>query len=380
VPSVIKEIVNEYNLKGSKVYTAFLDLSKAFDKVNHSILLPELADSNVSPNIINILKHMYDNQFINVSFNGITGEEWKLGNGTRQGGITSPLLFNFYINCVLEDISKMNVGCKFVCVRHNGQSYADDLTLLSPSAKGLQMLIDKVYNMLQSLCLSLNDKKSVCMIFDVKKNKNFSPPNFFLNGVKMNIVNSYKYLGIILRNDLNNNDDISRCESTFNGQFYSFFRKVHYCSQDVLLFLFQSYCSSLYGSPLWDQMYGAENEIKSFSVNYHKAVKRIARVPNRYSNHDICDQTGLLLFKHLLNFRMVSYLFQIRNSKSECLTPYIHHLTHYSSMAVNVKNIFANLYGISDIFDNDIEAIYSRINFVQQREERSTYYLNNINS
>ncbi len=66
--AVIKEVVANYYFKGSKVYSAFIDMSKAFDKVNHFTLLTELVNTRVSPSIINILKYIYQNQFVCVPF------------------------------------------------------------------------------------------------------------------------------------------------------------------------------------------------------------------------------------------------------------------------------------------------------------------------
>ncbi len=66
-------------MKGSKVYAAFLDLSKAFHKIIHNILMSKLIDSNVSPVIVNTL-YMSGNQFVNVSFSGEVSHPWLIRN------------------------------------------------------------------------------------------------------------------------------------------------------------------------------------------------------------------------------------------------------------------------------------------------------------
>ena len=51
----------------------------------------------------------------------------------RQGGLSSPRLFNLYINDLIAELGSMHVGCRLDGVSCNNISYADDLMLLGPS-------------------------------------------------------------------------------------------------------------------------------------------------------------------------------------------------------------------------------------------------------
>jgi len=65
-----------------------------------------------------------------------------MGNGTRQGGVLSPLLFSIYIRDLLGAVTSSGVVC-FIgdqCV--NILAYADDLVLLAPSWHALQLLLN----------------------------------------------------------------------------------------------------------------------------------------------------------------------------------------------------------------------------------------------
>ncbi|CAF3669002.1 unnamed protein product [Rotaria socialis] len=154
--TVLKETIFSYNEAQSNVYCASLDLTKAFDKVNPNILTMKLAEKNVAPYAIKIIKYMNENQFVNISFNEFKGPEWKIGNGVRQGGILSPLLFNIYMDSALSKISNMHVGCSIDAFKVNIIGYADDILLISPSLHGLQCLLDKFYNMMNDLCFVIN--------------------------------------------------------------------------------------------------------------------------------------------------------------------------------------------------------------------------------
>ena len=159
--AILKENIEHYTSNGSNVHATFLDLSKAFDKVNHSVLLCKLIDCNIPSDIVGVFAFMFDNQFVNVCFNNEYSCMWKLRNGVRQGGILSTTLFNLYINEILDHISEQNVGCIIMTQRSNIQGYADDLSVLAPSSKSLQSLLNKLEELLKGLCLTLNTVKSV---------------------------------------------------------------------------------------------------------------------------------------------------------------------------------------------------------------------------
>ena len=109
---------------------------------------------------------MYSNQIIKVDFNGAFSSTFKY-----QGGILSPLLFNIYINSLIDRICKSNIGCKLEILRSNILFYADDMVLLTPSISALRDLLNICIKELKLICLNLNSLKWLCMKFENKKNK-----------------------------------------------------------------------------------------------------------------------------------------------------------------------------------------------------------------
>ena len=101
----LKETIMHYTNASSDVYACFLDISKAFDSVNHDMLISKLMKMGISEPIINVIRFWYNNQFVRVKYNGNYSEKWKIRNGVRQGGVLSGLFFNIYIDSLINKIS-----------------------------------------------------------------------------------------------------------------------------------------------------------------------------------------------------------------------------------------------------------------------------------
>ena len=123
------------------MHCATIDCTKAFDRVDRHILIKKLMDSKLPRILVDIISCMYNNSFANISVNGVKGGTWKIGNGVRQGGILSPLLFSFYVNNLLAEVSKLNEGCSLMGYKTSIICYADDIIFLAPSARGLQAIV-----------------------------------------------------------------------------------------------------------------------------------------------------------------------------------------------------------------------------------------------
>ena len=92
--AIVKETIYKYNSENSNVHCVMVDLSKAFDRINHNILFSKLRETELHPQIVELLRAMYDGAYVHTLFNGFQGVPWKIGNGARQGGILSSLIFH----------------------------------------------------------------------------------------------------------------------------------------------------------------------------------------------------------------------------------------------------------------------------------------------
>ena len=103
----LKQYLTDYNNYNTNIFVAFLDASKAFDKLNHNILFHRLKDNNVTSYIIHFFNYWYRNQRIYIKWGDNTSDNFTVSNGVRQGGILSLLLFNIYTNSTIVKLNQI---------------------------------------------------------------------------------------------------------------------------------------------------------------------------------------------------------------------------------------------------------------------------------
>lgn len=190
-----------------------MDFSKAFDNVNYWKLFNKLLDDNISSSIVRVLAYWYSNQDVCVRWHSTISTSFSIGNGTRQGGVLSPFLFNRYIRDMLSEIACSMVGCNVGGVFINVLAYADDLVLLAPSWRALQSLLDLLLLNIVAINITCNVNKSVCMVFNPRNRTKIVAkvfPQLHLGDCQLQFVPVFKYLGHMICNDLSDDCDIKR--------------------------------------------------------------------------------------------------------------------------------------------------------------------------
>ena len=139
--SILKETVSHYLVRGSSVFSCYVDASKAFDKVNIVKMFRMLLKRKIPVYILNVLLYLYEKQQIRCRWGTVTSEYFAVTNGVRQGAILSPLLFNIYMDELLMKLKSTGIGCHIGPHHVGALGYADDLVLMSPSRNGLQKML-----------------------------------------------------------------------------------------------------------------------------------------------------------------------------------------------------------------------------------------------
>ena len=166
----VRKVVEYYITNSSTVNVCCLDISKGFDKVNHSALFLKLMKRGAPAVLIHLLSYWYSISYNCVRWENVLSRPYRLIAGIRQGGVLSPVLFSVYVNDLLDKFAKL--GCYFKGIPVSAIMYADDLVLLSPSICELQNMLNMCYSELAFLDLQVNFKKcSAIRIGNGYKNK-----------------------------------------------------------------------------------------------------------------------------------------------------------------------------------------------------------------
>ena len=169
-------------------------MAKAFDTVNHKILVQKLSKLGITGNLLILLQ---------ISLN-----LKEISCGIPQGSTVGPLLFIIYMN----DISSILKRCKY-------QLYADDTVIyMSGPVTNTSDSVNTDLSSFKDWCtqnkLTINVKKNKCVYFGLKSQiRNIINHRICIDNTQINRVNSYKYLGVTLDSTLNYNAHLSNCLS-----------------------------------------------------------------------------------------------------------------------------------------------------------------------
>lgn len=145
------------------VGAVFLDLWKAFETVNHSVLLNKLWNVNLSMEFINLLKSYLSSHSQLVKMKNHNSNPVQLSTDVPQGSVLGPILFSMYIN----DLPSVCDNCDIIM-------YADDTVILShektpeEAATKLTNAMLLITDWLKLSCLHFNFSKTTCMFFSKK--------------------------------------------------------------------------------------------------------------------------------------------------------------------------------------------------------------------
>ena len=149
--------------KQKKVHLSFLDLTKAYDSVDRSVLWSKMRKLGFGGKLLDSIISMYKGDYVTSESNGVTTDPVFLGRGLRQGCSLSPLLFALYVVDLSRDLvaSRLGIILRKVCV--SVLFFADDILLISKTPEGLRTLHEIVQKHCSSLKMSISITKSKVM-------------------------------------------------------------------------------------------------------------------------------------------------------------------------------------------------------------------------
>ena len=309
----MKEVVDYYVNHDSSVNVCLIDVSKAFDKLNHYVLFMKLMKRHVPIKFVNVLLNWYTKVLISVKWNNLFSDYFPVTAGIRQGGILSPVLFLVYVDDLLEKLAKM--GCRILGHHVGALMYADDLILLSPMLYELQSMLNVCKLELDLLDLKLNASKSVCLRFGKAYKRKCT--NLTLEGEMIPWVSEARYLGVFLISGTKFGCNLDKAKAKFYRSSNAILSKLGYQKNPaVALNLIASIAlpSLLYGLETLTLNVSQKTSLshpwnRTFMKIYSTFDKNVIKQCQYYG--------GFLPFLYVLDMRRIEFLIKLQSIEND---------------------------------------------------------------
>ena len=194
--------------KRKKLYLCFVDYQKAFDRVKHDKLVEVMEKAGVPEMERRLIINLYWRQHAAVKWDGEISKGVRVERGVRQGCVISPLLFNLYSEFTIKEAMKNVKGIKFNTTNMTDLRYADDAVLVADKRKKMQIMIDRLSRVCKEYGMEINVKKTKVMVVSRMEEMTGMQRSILLDGVPLEQVKHFKYLGSWITDDAKSDEDI----------------------------------------------------------------------------------------------------------------------------------------------------------------------------
>ena len=310
--TLIDRILMGFN-DGNFTLGVFLDYSKAFDTINHSILLDKLFNYGIRGIAHHLITDYLTNRKQFVEYNSVLSSHKDISCGVPQGSILGPLLFLLYIN----DIYTISDSLMPIL-------FADDCNVFI-QGPNLEEIVNKMNSELKSIklwidCnqLSLNINKTQYMIFANRKYNMLNIPSINICDENLTRVNSVKFLGFLIDEKISWVDHIHYIQKKIAKGIGIIHRARQFLKRKTLLTLYNCFILPYltYGLEVWGS--ATQSNIKALLTLQKKALRIITfssylspSWPLFQSLHllpiDKLYQTKLFIFMYKVNRLLYPY-------------------------------------------------------------------------
>jgi hypothetical protein len=198
---VLDHVIQAAHKRLAPTYIASIDVSKAFDSVDHRSIAAAMQAHGLPGEFITYINECYNRSTTALTSDGQTSRRFKPSRGVLQGDPMSPMIFNLCIDVVLAQLPE-HIGVRCLDGAVNAAAYADDILLFASTEDGLQELINVVVAGLKTFGLDVNTKKTFTLSLKPSgkdKKMKVTAPRFYAGKVVLPSVgptDTFKYLGV----------------------------------------------------------------------------------------------------------------------------------------------------------------------------------------
>ena len=298
---IVRQICEKYVAKGKDVYFAFLDLEKAYDRVDREAMWKVLGIYGVGGRLLKAVRSMYECSKACVRVGSEMSEWFAVKIGLRQGCVMSPWLFNIYIDGVVREVNARVLG-RGLKLRDRNECdwelnqllFADDTVVVADSEEKLCQLVSEFGRVCKRRKLRVNVGKSKVM--RCTRNEESPRLNVMLDGEALEQVDQFKYLGSIIAENGGVEADVSnrvkegsKVLGAVNGVI-----KNRGLGMNVKRALYEKVIvpTVMYGSELWGMKESERQKLNVFEMRCLRSMCGVTRW-DRLRNTVVRDRTGV---------------------------------------------------------------------------------------
>jgi Reverse transcriptase (RNA-dependent DNA polymerase) len=290
----------------------FLDFKKAFDLVDHDLLVNKLLHYLNNKSTVALLSSFLRERTQRVIINGVQSRAGTVTCGVPQGSVLGPILFCIYINDLPLHISNQNVSCDL---------FADDSSLHSQSSSVNQLQVDlqegieDVIRWCSNNKMVLNSQKTKSMIITTRQKRQRAQLNLdiMLGKDRIEQIDHHRVLGVTIDEDLNWQNHIDNVRKKVAKNLYLLRKLTYYVDNDAQKAFFSAHCLSHinYASTLWCG--ASQNTLKKLHSLHRRGLRLLSNSQKNQENP--CTRTKQILqLDKQFQYNIAILVFKVRKN------------------------------------------------------------------